>query len=181
MMRKILACIAAVLGLAVVSDPGRAQVTVDTSQITCSDYLAMNPNQARTFSAWMSGWFNHKFGYTTVGFDDFARNVTSVRQWCTTSPQATVMSALDRSMPQPGPPRGQIKVDMALITCKQYLSFEAERQETIAFWMSGYFRASRSQPIFDYQKLANNKKTVGNTCKKRGGDTLMKALQKNMR
>jgi hypothetical protein len=64
----------------------------------------MAPAQARIFSAWMSGWFNHKWGYTTMGLDDFARNVASVRQWCTTSPQATVMGALERSFHSP--PRG---------------------------------------------------------------------------
>lgn len=178
MMRTILPCLAAIV---IAVTPGQAQVTIDTSQITCADYLAMNLNQARTFSAWISGWFNYKFGYTTVGFDDFARNVASVRQWCTTSPQVTVMSALERSIPQPGPPGGQIKVDMALITCKQYLSSDPDRQETIASWMSGYFRASRNQPVFDFQRFANNKKVVSNYCKKRGGETLMSAIQKSAR
>lgn len=178
-MRKLLLCLA----IAMIVAPGssQAQVTLDMSRITCADYLAMSPGQARTFSAWMSGWFNHKFGYTTVGLEDFARNVASVKQWCTTSPRETVMAALERSIPQPAPPGGQVKVDMSLITCKQYLSSDAERQEMIASWMSGYFRASRSQPVFDFQRFANNKKAVGNYCKKRGGETLMSAIQKNAR
>ena len=85
-MRKVLLCLAVAMTFA----PGssQAQVTLDMSRITCADYVAMSPAQARTFSAWMSGWFNHKLGYTTVGLDDFARNVASVRQWCTTSPRA---------------------------------------------------------------------------------------------
>ena len=84
-MRKMLLCLAVAMTFA----PGssQAQVTLDMSRITCADYVAMSPDQARIFSAWMSGWFNHKWGYTTVGFDDFARNVASVRQWCTTSPR----------------------------------------------------------------------------------------------
>ena len=116
-MRKVLLCLAVAMTFA----PGssQAQVTLDMSRITCADYVAMAPAQARIFSAWMSGWFNHKWGYTTMGLDDFARNVASVRQWCTTSPQATVMGALERSIPQPAP-GGQIKIDMSLITCKQY-------------------------------------------------------------
>jgi acid stress chaperone HdeB len=141
----------------------------------------MPPTQARPFSAWMSGWFNYKFGYISVGLDDFARNVASVRQWCAGSPRETVMAGLERSIPQPGPVRGQIKVDMSLITCKQYLSSDAERQEMIASWMSGYFHASRDQSIFDFQRSANNKKKIGNYCKKRGGETLMSAIQKNAR
>jgi len=160
---------------------GHAQVTLDMTQVTCANYLAMSPDQARVFSAWMSGWYNQRWGYLTVGFEDFARNVASVRQWCTGNPQATIMGALERSIPQPGPPTGQIKVDMSLITCKQYLSSDAERQDMIAYWMSGYFRASRSEPIFDFQRFANNRRAVGNYCKKNGGETVMSAIQKSAR
>ena len=156
-MRKLL--ISLVVAATITPDSSQAQVTIDMSRITCADYVAMSASQARIFSAWMSGWFNHKWGYTTMGLDDFARNVASVRQWCTTSPQATVMGALERSIPQPAP-GGQIKIDMSLITCTQYSSSDAERREFIASWISSYFRASRSQPMFDFQRFANNKKAV---------------------
>ena len=178
-MRKLAFGLA--LAISILPSAGHAQATLDTTQVTCANYLAMSPDQARVFSAWISGWFNQKFGYTTVGFDDFGRNVASVRQWCTGNPQASVMSALERSIPQPVPPTGQVKVDMSLITCKQYLSSDPERQEMIAYWMSGYFRASRSQPIFDFQRFANNKKAVRNYCKKNGGETVMSAIQKGAR
>ena len=176
-MRKLVFSLAVTLSM--LPTDGHAQVTLDTTQVTCANYLAMSPSQASVFSAWISGWFNQKWGYTTVGFDDFGRNVASVRQWCTGNPQATVMGALERSVPQPGP--GQIKVDMSLITCKQYLSSDADRQEMIAYWMSGYFRASRSQPIFDFQRFANNKRAVGNYCKKHRGETVVSAIQKSAR
>jgi HdeA/HdeB family len=61
------------------------------------------------------------------------------------------------------------------------LSSNAERREFIASWMSGYIRASRSQPVFDFQRFANNKKAVENYCKKRGAETLMSAIQKTAR
>jgi HdeA/HdeB family len=125
---------------------GHAQATLNMTQVTCANYLAMSPDQARVFSAWMSGWFNQRWGYITVGFEDFARNVASVRQWCTGNPQATIMGALEHSIPQPGPPTGQIKVDMSLITCKQYLGSDAERQDMIAYWMSGYFGRRGASP-----------------------------------
>ena len=177
-MRKLLYCLVFIGGC--FSTHAQAQMTLNMSQVTCANYLAMTPDQSGTFSAWMSGWFNHKWGYTTMGLDDFARNVTSVRQWCTTSPQATVMGALERSIPQPAP-GGQVKIDMSLITCKQYSSSDAERREFIASWINGYFRASRSQPVFDFQRFANNKKAVETYCKKRGGETLMSAIQNTAR
>jgi HdeA/HdeB family len=163
-----------------VPSAGQAQVTLDVTQVTCANYLAMSPNQAREFFAWMSGWFNQRFGYITVGFDDFARNIASISQWCSGNPQATIMAALERSTPQPAP-TGQIMVDMSLITCKQYLASDAQRQDMIAYWMSGYFRASRNEPIFDFQRFAKNKTAVGNYCKKNGGETVMSAIQKNAR
>ena len=175
-MRKLVFGLA--LATLILPSAGHAQVTLDMTQVTCANYLAMPPSQARVFSAWMSGWFNQRFGYVTVGFDDFARNIASVSQWCAGNPQATIMAALGRSTPQPAP-TGQIKVDMSLITCKQYLS--SDRQEMIAYWMSGYIRASRNQPTFDFQRFANNKRAVGNYCKKHGGETVMSAIQNSAR
>jgi len=87
------------------------------------------------------------------------------------------MAALERSNPQRGPITGQVKIDMSLITCKQYLSSDAERREMIAYWMSGYLRASLGQPVFDFQRFANNKRAVENYCKKHGGETVMSAIQ----
>jgi hypothetical protein len=83
------------LAIATLILPGasHAQATLDMTQVTCANYLAMSPDQARIFSAWMSGWYNQKFGYTTVGIDDFGRNVASVRQWCAGNQQSTIMAA----------------------------------------------------------------------------------------
>lgn len=178
-MRKLVLC--AALAATITPVPSRAQMTLDMTRVTCADYLAMTPDHSDMFSAWASGWFNQRFGYVTVGMADFARNIESVKRWCTLNQQRTVMAALEQSPPQPGPPGAQVKIDMSLITCKQYLAGDAKAQQMIAYWMSGYFRASRNQPVFDFQRFANNKRTVGNYCKKRGGETLMSAIQKNAR
>ena len=103
-MRKLTFGLA--VAISILPSAGRAQVTLEMTQMTCANYLAMSPDQARVFSAWMSGWFNQRWGYITVGFEDFARNVASVRQWCTGNPQATIMGALEHSIPQPGTPDG---------------------------------------------------------------------------
>jgi len=72
-MRKLAFGLA--LAISILPSAGHAQATLDMTQVTCANYLAMSPDQARVFSAWMSGWFNQRWGYTTVGFDDFGRNV----------------------------------------------------------------------------------------------------------
>jgi hypothetical protein len=71
------------------------------------------------------------------------------------------MAALEHSVPQPGAPTGQDKIDMTVVTCKQYSTSDADRQAMIGFWMSGYFRASRNQPIFDFRVGEPTLKTWG--------------------
>ncbi len=147
------------------------------SQMTCATYLIMPPDLARDYSAWMTGWYNQKFGYTTVGLDDFARNATSVRQWCTDNRQASIMTALDRSLPQPGPPSGSDKIDMSLLTCKQYLTSDPQRKGMIGRWMSGYFRASTNRPLFDFWEATDTERAVAKYCRKHETETVMSAIQ----
>jgi hypothetical protein len=170
---------ALILGLSP-SGTSHAQATIDMTRVTCADYLGLAPDRSEIFSAWMSGWFNQKNGYITVGLNDFPRNVASVQQWCKSAPTETIMAALERSRPQPAA-GGQVKIDMSLITCKQYATADAARQLLVASWMSGYFRAAREQPVFDFQRFNSNRKIVGAYCKKHGGETLMSAIQKNAR
>ena len=75
----------------------QAQIMIDMSRITCSEYFALPPNQARMLAAWMSGWFNQKMGYVWVDLDAYARNVANVRLWCETYPDQLVMNGLQRA------------------------------------------------------------------------------------
>jgi hypothetical protein len=87
------------LGLAglVLPAAANAQIMFDTARVTCADYLAMPPNEARLFSAFMSGWSNQKTGYMTVDLNMYAQNVANVRSWCATNPKETVMVGLQRA------------------------------------------------------------------------------------
>lgn len=89
--------------LAGILSPGavHAQVTIDMTGITCADYLAMAPDDAKVFSAWMSGWFNQKGGYTTIDLEAYARNVANVTAWCKSNPKETVMAGLTRATSKP--------------------------------------------------------------------------------
>jgi HdeA/HdeB family protein len=61
-MRKLTFGLA--VAISILPSAGRAQVTLDMTQMTCANYLAMSPDQARVFSAWMSGWFNQRWAIT---------------------------------------------------------------------------------------------------------------------
>ena len=178
---KLLRSINTAVVLLLLSSPAYPQLTIDMAAIKCDQYLAMTPVMSRDFSAWMSGWFSQRFGHVSVGMNDFARNIAAVKQWCGLNPQRTVMAALEQSPPQPGPPGGQVTIDMSLITCKQYLAGDTKAQEMIANWMGGYFRASKSQPVFDFKRSAGNRKAVSAYCRKNGAETLMSAIQKRAR
>ena len=48
-------------------------------------------------------------------------------------------------------------------------------------WMSGYFSASKNLNVLDFGYVERNRKVVGSYCKKRPGETLMGAIQRNAR
>ena len=79
------------------------------------------------------------------------------------------------------PAKAQVVIDMSLITCKQYMDADPDRKELVAYWLSGYFSASKNLNVLDFGYVARNKRVVGNYCKKRPGETLMSAIQKNAR
>ena len=79
------------------------------------------------------------------------------------------------------PAKAQVVIDMSLITCKEFMNAGPERQELVASWMSGYFSASKNINVLDFGYVARNKRVVGNYCKKRPGETLMSAIQRNAR
>jgi len=78
----------------------QAQYAVNMSLVTCTQYLAMPPDRSRIFSAWMSGWFNQKTGYTYVNLEAYARNVENIKAWCAANPGELVMTGLQRATGQ---------------------------------------------------------------------------------
>ena len=88
-----------VLALAGAVSPsvGHAQLKIDTTLVTCAQYIAMPPGQAANFAAWMSGWFNQKQGYVWINLQAYERNIANVRSYCASNPNDTVMSALERA------------------------------------------------------------------------------------
>jgi hypothetical protein len=85
--------------LATVAAPGgsHAQIAVNMSLLTCGQYLAMPPDDSRIYSAWMSGWFNQKMGYTYINLQAYERNIENVKAWCGANPGELVMTGLQRA------------------------------------------------------------------------------------
>src|SRR5579863_2503253 len=87
----------AAIAVALCQSAAQAQVIVDMSRVTCADALAMTPEQADIFFAWIGGFLNQKAGYTWIDLKAFARNVASVKAWCATYPNEFVMTGLERA------------------------------------------------------------------------------------
>jgi acid stress chaperone HdeB len=77
--------------------------------------------------------------------------------------------------------RSQAVIDMTMITCKQYLESDRDRQDIVASWMSGYFNAARNNAVLDTSRFEKNKATVTNYCKRNRAETLMSAIQRTAR
>ena len=75
-----------------------AQVIIDMNAFTCDQYLAMSPAMSRDFSAWMSGWFSNRNAKRVVDILVHQRNIESVKLWCQSHPQVSVMSALQSAI-----------------------------------------------------------------------------------
>ena len=79
------------------------------------------------------------------------------------------------------PASAQVVIDLSLITCKQLLDSDAERQVLISSWMSGYFSATKNLSELDFRYVKRNATVVGNYCKTHKSDTVMNAMQKDWR
>ena len=79
------------------------------------------------------------------------------------------------------PSHAQVVIDLSLITCKQLLESDTERQMLISSWMGGYFSATKNLNEVDLRYVRRNAKVVGQYCKTHKSDTVMNAMQKNWR
>ena len=173
--------ILALLGT-VMPTTGRAQVTVNMSRVTCADYLAMTPEQSDVFGAWVGGYFNQKTGYTWIDLDAQRRNVANLKAWCATYPAEFVMTGLARAAGtaafQGDPAKAVVKLEMAGITCRQFINYPFDQAEAIGAWMSGYWNAKRNIETLDITRYKANSKRVSDYCKKHKKETLMATIQK---
>ena len=79
------------------------------------------------------------------------------------------------------PVHAGVVIDLSLITCKQLLESDTERQMLISSWMGGYFSATKNLSEVDLRYVRRNAKVVGQYCKTHKSDTVMNAMQKNWR
>jgi hypothetical protein len=74
--------------------------------------------------------------------------------------------------------QAQIKVDMNLVTCAQYLAMSANQAANFAAWMSGWFNQRQGYVWINLEAYERNVANVRAYCAANPGDTVMAALQR---
>lgn len=103
-MSRLMIAIAAMLSCAT---PAAAQdkTVVDMAKLTCSELVKLGFQDFAGVTMWLSGYYNASVRNTVVDLDQFAQAAKTVKDYCATTPRATVMSAAERAlgikMPRP--------------------------------------------------------------------------------
>jgi acid stress chaperone HdeB len=80
------------------------------------------------------------------------------------------------------PVRAQVKVEVAKITCEQFLVFSVADPKDIAIWLSGYYNGKRGSATFEPQAFKANFEKIKSACFKRENSKLpvMQVIEKNL-
>src|SRR5262245_2996325 len=76
------------------------------------------------------------------------------------------------------PPAGaQVTLDVAKITCDQYLGYKVTNPQNIAIWLSGYYHGKRGDTTLDTQTLVEKAKKVRDYCRRNSQALVMQAVE----
>jgi acid stress chaperone HdeB len=97
-MSKLASIVAVLLSVSSVSARAEEKMTVDMSKLTCSQLTKLGFQDFAGLTMWLSGYYNSSIRNTVIDLDQFALAAKTVKDFCQTSPRATVMSAAERAL-----------------------------------------------------------------------------------
>jgi acid stress chaperone HdeB len=74
--------------------------------------------------------------------------------------------------------RAQVTVDVAKITCRQYLIGKVATPRSVANWLSGYFHGERGDTTLEYGALGTDMGKLDAFCRKNHDMPLLEAARK---
>jgi hypothetical protein len=97
-MKKFALIVAAMVSVG--SAPARAEekMTVDMAKLSCSQLTKLGFQDFAGLTMWLSGYYNASVRNTVIDLDQFALAAKTVKDFCQSSPRATVMSAAERAL-----------------------------------------------------------------------------------
>jgi acid stress chaperone HdeB len=72
------------------------------------------------------------------------------------------------------PVRAQ-QLDLATITCKDFVTSDKETIALILMWLEGYYNEDPNKPIVDFDQMKKNGEKLGEYCGKNPGHSLITA------
>jgi hypothetical protein len=72
----------------------------------------------------------------------------------------------------------QVTVDVAKISCRQYLTGKITTPRSVANWLSGYFHGERGDTTLDHGALSADVKKLDSFCRKHHEMPLLEAARK---
>jgi len=103
-MRRLLLAISILVSLSAAAT-AEDKMVVDMGKLTCRELTKLGFQDFAGITMWLSGYYNATVRSTVVDLNEFAQAAKTVKDFCQTSPQSTVMSATERAlgikMPRP--------------------------------------------------------------------------------
>jgi acid stress chaperone HdeB len=75
------------------------------------------------------------------------------------------------------PAQAQVTVDLAKITCEQYILFKVADPQKIAIWLSGYYHGTQKTTVLDQQHFATFSDKLSDYCRGNFSMTAMQAAE----
>jgi|EndMetStandDraft_7_1072992.scaffolds.fasta_scaffold1771674_1 acid stress chaperone HdeB len=73
----------------------RAQVTLDVTKITCTQFMHFHIAKPDDIGLWLSGYYNGKMGSTVLDTQTMKRRVKELKRSCSKHPNEPVMKVLE--------------------------------------------------------------------------------------
>jgi acid stress chaperone HdeB len=74
--------------------------------------------------------------------------------------------------------QAQMSIDVAKITCEQYVLHQVTNPRNITVWLSGYYQAKRGDTVIEVQQFEENAKKVTDFCRANLKVPVMEAFEK---
>jgi len=99
-MKKLFIFIASGLAISA-SDPSRAQVLLDVSKITCSQFVTYKVEDPKNIAIWISGYEHGKRGNTVLDVQRLMADADKLSKYCIQNEDTPVMRAFETILSSP--------------------------------------------------------------------------------
>lgn len=72
------------------------------------------------------------------------------------------------------------QLDLATVTCKDFVTSDKETISLILMWLEGYYNEDANKPIVDFDQMQKNGRALGEYCGKNPGHSLITAADEVM-